>query len=122
MSRWRAVALAALLPLLEPAAVGLSAWAATQPHECSDHSCFCARRCPPKREGSDCHGASRSEAAMTGSCHRGEAPRVGAITPYVLPEPVHTGSAGRAEPAVHPLRLDVQPGFSRIDSPPPRAL
>jgi hypothetical protein len=121
MSRRRAVALAVLLPLLEPATVGFSAWAATQPHECRDHSCFCARRCPPQGEGSDCHGA-RSESAMTGSCHRGEAPRVGAITPYVLPEPDETGPAGHAEPAGRPLRLDVQPGFSRIDSPPPRTL
>ena len=122
MSRRWAVALAVLLPLLEPAAVGLSAWAATQLHDCSDHSCFCARRCPPKREGSDCHGASRSESAMTGNCHRGEAPRVGAITPYVLPEPAPTGPAWHAEPAARPIRLDVQPGFSRIDSPPPRTL
>lgn len=122
MSRRRAIALAVLLPFLEPAAVGLSAWAATRPHECSDHSCLCARRCPPRRQASDCPGHSRSDAAMTGSCHRGEAPRLGAITPYVLPEPLEAGPAWREERASRAARTDTLPGFSRIDSPPPRSL
>jgi hypothetical protein len=121
MGRRRTLALAVLLPLLEPAAVGLSAWASTRPHECGEHSCLCARRCPPKR-ASDCHGASRSEAAMTGSCHRGEAPRLGAITPYVLPAPPETGPAWKDAPAAAAVASDVRPGFSRLDYPPPRSL
>ena len=122
MRRRRVLALAVLLPLLEPAAVGVSAWASTKPHECGDHSCLCARRCPPKRTKSDCHGTSKPESAMTGSCHRGEAPQAGAITPYVLPAPLDTGPAWRHEPAVSDVRRDVRPGFTRLDSPPPRSL
>jgi hypothetical protein len=121
--RRRAVALAVLLPLLEPAAVGLSAWAATLPHECADHSCLCtARRCPPKRSAAGCHKESAREAAMTGGCHRGEAAKVGAITPYVLPAPAETGPAWGDGPAVAFVVDDTHPGFSRLDSPPPRSL
>jgi hypothetical protein len=122
MGRRRLLALAVLLPILEPATVGLSAWASTRPHECSEHACFCARRCPPKRAKSDCHGTARPEAAMTGRCHLGEAPRLGAITPYVLPAPPETGPAWQEEPADLAVREDASPGFSRLDSPPPRSV
>ncbi len=122
MGRRRLLALAVLLPLLEPATVGLSAWASTRPHECGEHSCLCARRCPPKQAESDCHGAARSAAAMNGMCHRGEAPRLGAITPYVLPAPPEAGPAWQDEPAMLVVAVDVSPGFSRLDSPPPRSL
>ena len=122
MKRRRAIALAILLPLLEPAAAGLSVWAASGPHECGDHACFCARRCPPKREDSDCHRHARSAVAMTGSCHRGEAPQLGAVTPYLLPEPVASSPAWREEPAARTVPIQALPGFSRIDSPPPRSL
>jgi hypothetical protein len=121
--RKRAVALAVLLPLLEPAAFGLSAWAATRPHECTDHSCLCtARRGPAKRSAAPCHDESARETALTGGCHRGEAPKVGAITPYVLPAPAETGPAWPDSPADVFARGDTRPGFSRIDSPPPRSL
>jgi hypothetical protein len=117
------VALAVLLPLLEPAAVAVSAWAATRPHECADHSCLCrARRCPPKRAAAGCHKQMASEVAMTGGCHHEQAPNVGAITPYVLPPPTTSLPMGDDEPAPVVLRADTRPGFSRLDSPPPRSL
>jgi len=117
------VALAVLLPLLEPATVGLSALAATRPHECTDHSCLCtAHRCPPKRPVAGCHEGLAREAVMTGGCHRGEAPRGAAITPYVLPAPTTTLPAEDDEAAPVTLRADTGPGFSRIDSPPPRSV
>lgn len=59
---------------------------------------------------------------MTGACHRGEAPRLGAITPYVLPAPPETGLAWQEEPAASALPSEVRPGYSRLDSPPPRSL
>ena len=121
MGRRRLLALAVLLPLLEPAAVGLSAWASTRAHECNEHSCLCARRCPPKRATSDCHGAS-PEATMNGVCHRGEAPRLGATTPYVLPAPPEAGPAWQDGPVALVPASDANPGFSRLDSPPPRSL
>jgi hypothetical protein len=123
MGRRRAVALAVLLPLLEPAAVGLSAWAATRPHECTDHSCLCtARLCPPKRAAAGCHKDSARDAALTGGCHRSEAAKVGAITPYVLPAPAETGPAWGDDAALTLLVTGTLPGFSRLDSPPPRSL
>jgi hypothetical protein len=59
---------------------------------------------------------------MTGGCHHGEAPKVGAIPPYVLPVPAETGPAWADEPAVAFVPTDTHPGFSRLDSPPPRSL
>jgi hypothetical protein len=123
MVRRRAVALAVLLPFLEPAAVGLSAWAATRPHECTDHSCLCtARLCPPKRTAAGCHKDSARDAALTSGCHRNEAPKVGAITPYVLPAPAETGPAWGDDAAVALVGTGTFPGFSRLDVLPPRSL
>src|SRR5262245_38117132 len=116
----RLLALAVLLPLLEPAGVRLSVLASSRPHECTEHSCRCARHCPPRKALSDCHGAARTDAAMTGSCHRGEAPRLGAITPYVLPAPLETGPAWQDEPAASSAPSRILPGHSRLDIPPPR--
>jgi hypothetical protein len=122
-SRRRAVALAVLLPLLEPAAVGVSVFTAARPHECTDHYCLCtARGRPPKRTAPSCHAESAREATMSGSCHRGDAPKVGAITPYVLPAPVQADRAAYEAPAPALFREDPRPGFSRIDSPPPKSV
>jgi hypothetical protein len=81
-----------------------------------------ARRCPPKRSAAGCHKDLAREPAMTGACHRGEAPKVAAITPYVLPAPTATSPAWEHEAAPVVLVAHTGPGFSRLDSPPPRSV
>jgi hypothetical protein len=115
------VALALVLPLLDPLALLAKAWAAGE-SSCRDHACLCARRCPPKPSPAEpCHGKGGQGPAMRGTCSHDQAAALGAMSPAVLP--------AEARPAVLSL-LDLAPGssagakstgFGEIDPPPPRA-
>lgn len=121
--RWCALAL--VLAAFAPGSSPLLALTSNAKHECTDHVCKCARRCPPKRSAaSDCHGPSEASAdcSMRGACRHDQAAATPAAAPvYLAPEALTVELIFAAEPLGCPREAPAPVGFSRIDPHPPRA-
>jgi hypothetical protein len=119
--RRRLLGSALVLPLLAPfpqlvrAAMGGS-------HECRDHICMCARRCPPKRNlGEHCQGPAKEPRQMRGACNHDPVSAPGAGKVAVVPSaslPAVLPVLGMEPPL---LRRALPSGHTRVDPPPPRA-
>jgi hypothetical protein len=116
------LSLALVLPLIEP--LGLFAKAVrAEGHECRDHVCMCARRCPPKKRAQEpCHGDAGARPTVRSACNHDQAGALGSVTPAVVP-----AEARRAVVPVFEFELSsvvggMPSGFGEIDPPPPRAL
>jgi hypothetical protein len=117
----RLLGLTLVLPLLDPLALFVRASAAGA-HECRDHVCMCARRCPPMKDApGPWHGHAGERPTLRGACNHDPAGVIGSVTPGVPP-----AAAWRAvAPSLafeQCAAAGVTPqGFAEIDPPPPRA-
>jgi hypothetical protein len=89
---------------------------------CTDHSCLCHRRCPPKRtEASPCHeSGDPSGAQMNAACHHGEDTAPAPARPQILPPAVALLAPWRFESVAIARAVAAGPGHLRRDLPPPR--
>jgi hypothetical protein len=115
----RLSSLALLFTLLDPPA--LVAAAVKTPHQCSDHVCACARRA--RQAARPCHGSAHDAPGMQAACsHDPEPVLLRSTIPATLalaPSAVAFFAREELRPSA---RGEQRPGFTRIDSPPPRSL
>jgi hypothetical protein len=113
---------ALVLLALEP--LPLIAYAVTAGrHECLDHVCMCARRCPPARAMAEhCQRSSSETRQIRGACNHYQAEALASLAVGELPP-------GPAPVTVRHLVGDVffalrplSSGHTRIDPRPPRSL
>jgi hypothetical protein len=125
MSLRRVLALALLVPITGPAVLNLAVvHGRADVHSCAEGTCRCPHGRPSKpAEPAPCHDGERrpeADCRMSARCNH-EAPAVSGTapcTPASETRPVavdHTRAPGPTT-----LASTVLPGFSRIDSPPPR--
>jgi len=119
----RLLVLALLPAMLEPLALFAKARAAEK-HECRDHVCMCARRCPPKRGREEpCHESANQGPALRGACNHDQTATLASAAPAILPAVAGLAIVPPAAVSNAPFVAEGHPsGFTQLDPPPPRTL
>lgn len=103
----------------------LSGFSASAVHDCTDHSCQCAKRPPSKSDTRQpCHGgegAAERGCEIRGRCNH-DSPVLVTARAYVMPRAVSAAISVTAELLAPPPAPSPLAGVLRIDSPPPKSL
>jgi hypothetical protein len=120
--RRRLLSLVLVLPLLEPLSF-LAKGATAGDHECHDHVCMCARRCPPRRSlERPCHGSAEEPQQVRGACSHDQVGALGSVKIAVLTATSFLAALPALDLAPPLVGSSLPSGHTRIDPLPPRAL